>query len=156
MRELDEGVAVVDVISMDGILANSLNQRRFSMVLIHVLSIVALILAGIGIYGLVSYRVKQGTRELGIRVALGASTRGILSLVLRHGLALSLVGIVTGLAAALSLAGFMRSMLFGVSAIDGLTFTAVSAGLVATTLLACYIPARRATLIDPLEAIRSD
>ena len=156
VRELDEGVAVVDVISMDGILANSLNQRRFSMVLIHVLSIVALILAGIGIYGLVSYRVKQGTRELGIRVALGASTRGILSLVLRHGLALSLVGIVTGLAAALSLAGFMRSMLFGVSAIDGLTFTAVSAGLVATTLLACYIPARRATLIDPLEAIRSD
>ena len=126
------------------------------MALLQVLSVVALILASVGIYGLVSYRVNEGRHELGMRMALGAPRGTILELVLRHGLAMASVGVATGLVAAGVLTGFMRSMLFGISAFDPWTFTTVSAGLVMTTLIACYIPARRATLVDPLESIRSE
>lgn len=156
VQELDDRLAVVDVSTMKSRLADSLAERRFSMGLLQVLSVVALILATVGIYGLVSYRVNQGARELGLRMAFGAPTGRIMKLVLRHGLALASAGVLTGLVAALVLTGFMRSMLFGVSAVDGWTFATVSAGLVLTTLIACYIPARRATLVDPLESIRSE
>jgi putative ABC transport system permease protein len=154
VQELNSDLPIVDVTPMSGLLASSMDGRRFTMVLIRVLGAVALILAAIGIYGLVAYRVNEGTRELGLRVALGAPTKAILTLVLGHGLALAAAGIFFGLAAAFVFTAFLRSMLFGVSALDPLTFAVVSAGLVVTTLIACYIPARRATRLDPLVAFR--
>lgn len=156
VEELDDNLAVVDVRSMRSRVADSLAERRFSMALLQILSVIALILACVGIYGLVSYRVNDGAHEIGLRMALGAPAPRILRLVLRHGLMLASAGVVTGLAIALAVTRFLRAMLFGVSAVDARTFAAVAAGLVATTLVACYVPARRATLVDPLDAIKAE
>ena len=155
-HELDANVAVIDVVPMAERLAESLAERRFSMALLQAFSAIALLLAAVGIYGLVSYRVSQGAHELGMRMALGASTNKILKLVLRHGLALASIGVVIGLAVASGVTRLMRSMLYGVNATDGATFAAVSAALVLTTVIACYVPARRATKVDPLAAIRAE
>jgi ABC-type antimicrobial peptide transport system permease subunit len=107
----------------------------------------------VGVYGLVSYRVHLGARDLSLRMALGAPARSVLALVMRHGLGLALVGVGGGLAAALALTRFMRSLLFEVGAVDGPTYVAVAFGLVLTALMACWIPARRATRLSPLEVI---
>ena len=116
----------------------------------------ALALAAIGTYGVMAYAVSQGTRELGIRIALGATPRGILSLVVRQGLLLALAGVGTGLAGALALSRVMRGLLFGVTGWDPLTYAAIGGLLALVTVAACVAPARRASRTDPLVSLRGD
>lgn len=132
----------------------SLARRRFSMLLLVVFAGVALALATIGIYGVMAYLVNQGTREIGIRVALGATRRNIVSLVVRQGMALALSGLAIGLAGAFLLTRLIRSLLFGVQATDPVTFVGIALLLGLVALLASYIPARRASRVDPLVALR--
>ena len=151
---LDKDQAVFNVRTMDQALAQSVAARRFSMILLAVFAILALILAAVGIYGVISYSVAQRTREVGIRMALGATTVDVLKLVVRDGLKLVLIGIGVGLAGALLLTRLMTTLLFGVTATDAVTYATVALGLVIVALLACSIPARRATKVDPLLALR--
>jgi putative ABC transport system permease protein len=129
-------------------------QRRFAVMLITVFAAVALLLAAVGIYGVMSYAVAQRTQEIGIRMALGAERRDILRMVLRHGGLMAVIGIGLGVTVALGLARLITSLLFQVSATDPPTFSVVPVVLIAVALLACYIPARRATRVDPLVALR--
>ncbi len=132
----------------------SLAERRFSMLLLTAFAVLALGLAAIGIYGVMAYLVSQGTRELGIRVALGATPRDLLMLVVRQGMFVAAVGTIAGLAGALVLTRFMRALLFGVHASDPATFAAIALTLAVVALVACMVPARRASRIDPMEAMR--
>jgi ABC-type antimicrobial peptide transport system permease subunit len=134
----------------------SLARRRFSMLLLGVFAGIALALATIGIYGVVAYLVSQGTREIGIRMALGASQRIIQTLVVRQGMVLALSGVTFGLTAAFLLTRPIRSLLFGVEATDPITFVGISLLLALVALLASYIPARRAARIDPIVSLRCD
>src|SRR5262249_42057158 len=133
-----------------------LARRRFAMLLLGFFAAVALVLATIGIYGVMAYLVNQGTRELGIRMALGASQRDILSLVVRQGMVLAVSGVSIGLVAAFLLARLIRNLLFGVNANDPITFAGISLLLAVVALLASYIPARRAARIDPLVSLRCE
>jgi putative ABC transport system permease protein len=151
---LDKDQAVFNVRTMEQALAQSVAARRFSMILLAVFALLALTLAAVGIYGVISYSVAQRTREVGIRMALGAKTIDVLNLVVRDGLKLVLIGIVVGLAGALLLTRLMTTLLFGVRATDTVTYVTVSLGLIIVALLACSIPARRATKVDPLVALR--
>jgi ABC-type antimicrobial peptide transport system permease subunit len=134
----------------------SLARRRFLMLLLGGFAGSALLLATIGIYGVMAYLVNQGTREIGIRIALGASQRNVLGLVVRRGMALALSGVMIGVAAAFLLTRLIRSLLFGVQATDPITFAAISLLLFLIALLASYIPARRAARIDPMISLRSE
>jgi putative ABC transport system permease protein len=151
---LDKDQAVFNVRTMEQALAQSVEARRFSMILLAVFALLALTLAAVGIYGVISYSVAQRTREVGIRMALGARTIDVLNLVVRDGLKLVLIGIGVGLAGALLLTRLMTTLLFGVTATDAVTYVTVAAGLVVVALIACCIPARRATKVDPLVALR--
>jgi putative ABC transport system permease protein len=153
VRSLDSGLPV-SFKTLDQVFASSLDQRRFSLVIFGVFGTVALLLAAIGIYGVTSYAVAQRTKEIGIRMALGARMPDVLRLVLRNGMSLVLIGAAIGLAGAFALTRVMSSLLFGVAPTDLVTFTAVPAVLIAIAFLACYIPARRATKVDPLVALR--
>jgi ABC-type antimicrobial peptide transport system permease subunit len=156
LRNLDPDLPMYRVRTMEQQVTESLARRRFSMLLLGIFASVALALATIGIYGVMAYLVNQGTRELGIRIALGASQCNILSLVVRQGMALALSGMMIGLAAALLLTRLIRSLLFGVEATDPITFTGIALLLAMIALLASYIPAQRATRIDPLISLRSE
>jgi predicted permease len=156
LRNLDPDLPMYYVRTMEQRVNESLARRRFSMLLLGVFASVALALATIGIYGVMAYLVNQGTRELGIRIALGASPRNILSLVLRQGVALAFSGVTIGLASAFLLTRLIRSLLFGVEATDPITFAGISLLLAMITLLASYIPAQRAARIDPLISLRCD
>ncbi len=142
--------------TMNEVIAESLAQRRFAMIVLGSFAAAALLLASLGIYGVISYLVGQRTHELGIRVALGASRRQILTLVLGHGLKMTLAGVVLGLVAAFGLTRLMRTMLFGIGATDPATFAIIAVLLTIVALLACYLPARRATRVDPLVALRNE
>ena len=142
--------------TLDQILAESLARRRLYMVLLGFFSGAALLLAAIGVYGVVSYSVSKRTHEMGIRLAIGAERRHVLRLVLGHGVKMALVGIATGIVAALALTRLMSSLLFGVSATDPLTFAGVATLLTVVALFTSYIPARRAMRIDPMVALRSE
>ena len=140
--------------SMDEVLVQSTARNRFNMVLLRIFASLAMLLAAIGIYGVMSYAVGQRVHEIGIRMALGARAGDVLSLVLRQGLSLVVMGIVIGLMGAVWLTEAMKSLLFGVSPNDPPTFAIVSALLLAVAAAATYIPARRATKVDPMVALR--
>jgi putative ABC transport system permease protein len=154
VREVDKDVPVAEVATFDSILARESSSRRFSAGLFALFAALALVLAAIGVYGVLSYSVSQRTHEVGIRMALGAGRREVLRLFLRQGMVLVLLGLVLGIAGALALTRLMSSLLFGVSTTDFMTFAGVASGLVVVGLFACYIPARRATKVDPLVALR--
>ncbi len=146
----------VDLLTMDQILADSLSRQRFSIQLMAVFAALAGLLAAIGIYGVLAYLVDQRRREFGIRIALGARSADVLALVLRQGSVPVVAGLIAGIAGALALTHLLKSLLYEVSATDPLTFGAVSIGLTAVSLVAMFIPARRATRVDPLEALRHE
>jgi len=154
LRKLDADLPMYYVRTMQQRVDESLARRRFSMLLLAVFAGVALALAAIGIYGVMAYLVNQGTREIGIRVALGATRRNIVSLVVRQGMTLGLSGVAIGLAGAFLLTRLIRSLLFGVEATDPVTFVGIALLLGLVALLASYIPARRASRVDPLVALR--
>jgi predicted permease len=158
LRAAIKGISGEHVMSktqtMDSIISDSLASQRFSMAVLGVFAMLALALASVGIYGVISYLVGQRTQEIGIRVALGASRSDVLRMVLGDGMKMTLIGVGIGLAAALGLTRLMASLLFGVSATDPLTFTAVAMLLSVVALAACYIPARRAMRVDPMVALR--
>jgi predicted permease len=140
--------------TMNEVIAGSLAARRFSMILLGSFALVALLLASVGIYGVLAYLVGQRTHEIGIRMALGAGRYDVIRLVLGQGAKMALLGVALGLAAAMGLTRLMSGMLYGVSATDPLTFTAVAILLILVALVACYIPAWRATKVDPMVALR--
>ncbi len=140
--------------TMDDIVSDSLADRRFAMILLGVFSALALILACVGIYGVISYLVGQRTHEIGVRLALGAQRADILRLVLGHGARLAFIGVLIGIGVALALARLITNQLFGVTAHDPLTFAGVALVLIIVALFACYIPARRAMKVDPIVALR--
>ncbi len=154
VRAVDQDVPVFNVRSLQAIVEASLAQRRFTMMLLAMFASVALLLAAVGIYGVVSYVASLRTHEFGVRLALGARPVDVAWLVLRQGLVLVTGGVAAGLAAAVALARLIGTLLYGVSATDALTFGAVSAMLAAVALAALYFPARRATQVDPLVALR--
>ena len=154
VRELDRDVPISNVNTMEELVAQSVAQRRFGMFLLGIFALLALSLAAIGIYGVVSYSVSQRTQEIGVRMALGASTTDVLRMVLRNGMSLALIGVGLGLVGAFGLTRLMSRLLFEVKPTDVTTFALVSVGLMVVALLACYLPARRAMSVDPLEALR--
>jgi len=151
---IDKDQPVFEVKTMTEVRSISVALYSFSSVLLGIFAGVALLLASVGIYGVLAFAVTQRTQEIGIRMALGASTRDVLSLVLRHGMGMTLLGIGIGLAGAWGLTRFISGLLVGVSTTDWLTFAVVTFSLLLAALLACYVPARRATKVDPLEALR--
>jgi putative ABC transport system permease protein len=153
---VDKDQTIWDVRTMEEIVARWLGPRRFNLWLLGVFAALALGLAGVGIYGVVSYAVGQRAREIGVRMALGAHAGDILKLIVRQGLALTLCGIAVGLGASVVLTRWLATLLFDVSATDPLTFVSVALLLTTVALLACYIPARRATKVDPMIALRHE
>src|SRR5258706_3290138 len=143
-----------DAKSLEEVVGDSMAARRFTMVLLAVFAGLALLLSSIGIYGVISYVVSQRTNEIGIRIALGAQQRDVLRLMLGEGMKMALLGVFIGIAVAFGLTHLMVNILFGVSATDPLTFLGVATLLVLVALTACWIPARRATRVDPLVALR--
>jgi predicted permease len=153
---VDKNVALGNVRTMEDALARSLVRRKFAMTLLAIFAGMAVALATIGLYGVMSYSVLQRTREVGIRMALGAQRRDVLALVVRQGMALTALGIAVGLAAAFALTRLMSSLLFGVSATDLATFALLSTLLMLVALLACWLPAKRASSVDPMVALRTE
>ncbi len=153
---LDPNMPLFDVRTFDEYLGNEIAPTRFTMTLASVFAGVALLLASVGLYGVISYTVAQRAPELGLRKALGAQHGGILRLVLGNGLGLAGAGIGVGLVGALALTRTVRGLLFGVTATDPVTFLGVSLLLVAVTLVASYVPARRAARVDPASTLRGD
>jgi len=154
IHTLDPQQPVGEVTTMRQLLAKSIARSRFITILLTVFAVVALVLAAVGTYGVMSYAVSQRTHEFGIRMALGAGALDVLTLVLRRGITLSIIGVVVGLAGAFALTRLMTSLLFEVEPTDTFTFAAVPLSLIAIALLASFVPARRATKVDPLVALR--
>jgi putative ABC transport system permease protein len=156
IHDIDPELPLAQVRSMTEVLSSAKSRPRFLATLLGSFSVAALLLAAVGLYGVIAYSVARRTSEFGIRMAIGARGSQILGLVLRHGLKLSLAGIACGALGAVVLTGLMRGLLFGVSSFDPLTFLVTSTILLAVTILACAIPARRATQSDPMTALRYD
>ncbi len=148
------GLAVANITSMAEVVDGSTSRQRFNMWLMTIFGASALLLAAIGIYGLMAYSVRQRTQEIGIRLALGAETGGVKNMVVLQGMRLALTGVVIGVAASFGLSRFIASFLFGVEAWDPVVFTAAPAALAGIALLAVWLPARRASRVDPMDALR--
>jgi putative ABC transport system permease protein len=156
VHSVDKELPVFNTRSMDQLLGNATAQQRLTMILLAGFAILALTLAAVGIYGVMSYAVTQRTHEIGIRMALGAKSSNVLNLVIRQGMIPALIGVVAGTAAAFALTRLMTSLLFGVSATDPKTFVVVPIVLTGVALAACFVPARRATKVDPIIALRHE
>ena len=154
IRSLDPQQPIGQVSTMESLLSTSVARMRFSTSLLTVFSIVALVMAVVGIYAVMSYSVLQRTHEIGVRMALGAQRLDVLKLIVAKGIVLGIIGVAAGLAASFGLTRLISTLLFEVTTTDAVTFTAVSVGLFLVTLIACYVPARRATRVDPLRALR--
>jgi putative ABC transport system permease protein len=154
ITEIDQAQPIYDMQKLDELVAKSLSQRRFTLTLMLLFGVIALVLSAIGIYGVMAFAVTQRTQEIGIRMALGASAVDVLKMVVGSGMFLALIGVAVGLIGAFALTRLMASLLFGVSPTDFVTFGLVTLGLLMVALLARYIPARRATRVDPLVALR--
>jgi putative ABC transport system permease protein len=139
---------------MEQLIGRSIAPQRFNLSLLSLFAALGLLLAAVGIYGVMAYSVSQRTHEFGIRMALGAQTRDVLKLIMRQGMMQALIGVGIGLIASLTLTRLMKSLLFGVSPTDPLTFALIALLLTTVALLACYIPARRAARVNPLTALR--
>ncbi len=151
---VDKDLPITNIETMERLMAKSVAPRRFILLLFSLFALVGLALAGVGLYGVMSYAVTQRTREIGVRMAMGAQTGDVLRLVIGEGMKLALIGALLGLGGALALTRLMKTLLFGVSATDPLTFIVIAAVLIIVALLACWIPARRAASMDPLVSLR--
>jgi putative ABC transport system permease protein len=154
VRKLDPNLPLFDAAAMDALLTRELATQRFSAALLSAFALFALLLAAVGIYGVMAYTVSQRTHEIGVRMALGAAPGNVLKMILARGLALALVGVSTGLTASFLLTRFLRSLLYGVQPTDPLTFVVVALTLLGVAFLACWLPARRAMRVDPMVALR--
>jgi ABC-type antimicrobial peptide transport system permease subunit len=153
-EKVDSSAVVYDLRPMEDIVARSISTQRLTMLLLSVFSALALVLSAIGIYGVISYLTGQRTHEIGVRVALGASSDDVLRMVLRQGMKMTLIGVAIGIAAAFGLTRLITKMIYGVGATDPVTFAGVAILLSAVAFCACYIPALRATRVDPIVALR--
>jgi predicted permease len=154
--EIDPNQPVANVRTLENAIAGSLSQRRFVLVLLAGFAGMALLLAAIGLYGVIAYAVTQRTREIGIRMALGATRRDVQSLVVGHGMKLAVIGLVLGLAGAMGLTRVLGRMLYEVTPTDPATFAGVTLVLMGVALFSCWLPARRAARVDPMGALRSE
>ncbi|HUE43478.1 MAG TPA: ADOP family duplicated permease, partial [Candidatus Sulfotelmatobacter sp.] len=154
IRSVDPDLPMADVKSMDHILEESLGGERFGAVLFGGFAFIALALAAFGIYGVMSFAVAQRTREIGLRMALGAGEGQVLGLIMKEGMTLGVIGLSIGLLGSYGIGRLMKSLLYGIGSIDGIAFSAVATILMLSALIACYIPARRATQVDPMAALR--
>jgi putative ABC transport system permease protein len=154
IRELDPEIPVTDVMSMEDYIGTTLTQQQMSMLLLAAFAGLALVLASVGIYSVLSFAVRRRVQEIGIRMALGAQRTDVLKMILKQGTMLAAIGIAIGGLAALALTQLMKSQLFGIGASDPLTFFAVALLLMVVAIVACYVPARRAMRIDPMTALR--
>jgi ABC-type antimicrobial peptide transport system permease subunit len=156
VASVDRGLSLFDVETMDQVIAKSLAGRRLNLWLLGIFAGIALVLSAAGLYGVISYLVAQRTREIGVRIALGAQTRDVIVLVMGQGARLTAAGIALGLLGAFAFTRVLESLLYGVSARDPLTFAGIAALLAAVALLATWLPARRAARVDPMTAIRNE
>ena len=154
VAEVDRSAPVSEVKTMEIIMSEAVTQPRFNLYLLGLFGGIALLLSAAGIYGVTAYAVTQRTHEFGIRMALGAQVGDVLKMILGQGIRLIAAGIAIGLLASFALTRLLKSLLFGVSVTDPLTFVAITVVLMSVALMACYIPARRATKVDPLVALR--
>jgi putative ABC transport system permease protein len=153
---VNKSVALGNPRSMHEMIARTLLQKKFTMLLLSIFAGTALVLAAVGLYGVISYSVAQRTRELGIRIALGAQRGDVLRLILRQGMTLVAIGVLFGIAASLGLTRLIASLLYGISASDPITFLLLSTALVLVALVACWLPARRASAVDPIVALHAE
>ena len=153
---VNPNLPLADVKTLQSVYDRSLARTTFTLLMLAIAGAMALLLGVIGIYGVISYSVSQRTREIGIRLALGAPLPEVTRMFVRHGLVLSAIGAACGLIAAFALTRLMKALLYDVSPADPLTYVAVSAGLIFAAMLASYLPARRATSIDPMDALRAE
>jgi putative ABC transport system permease protein len=156
VASLDRDVPVYDAFTLESMVDRALGQPRFYVLLLTIFAALAVVLAVVGIYGVIAYTVQQRTREIGIRIALGASRERVVAMVVRRGLMLALAGITLGSAAAYAVSRVLQSLLYGVGARDPITFIAVAALLGVVAVLASWVPARRAARVDPLAAMRAE
>jgi putative ABC transport system permease protein len=151
---MDKDQPITSIHTLEEMMAKSVSQRRFNMLLLAIFAGVALLMAAVGIYGVMSYSVGQRRHEIGLRMALGAQSADVLRLLLVQGMKLVVLGMAIGLAAAIALTRLLSSLLFDVRATDPATFAAIALVLAIVALLACYLPARRAAKVDPVVALR--
>jgi len=155
IAEVDRAQPIYDIVTMEQLLSKSITQPRFSTALFGLFALLALTLVAVGLYGVMSFAVAQRAHEIGLRIALGAKMRDVLTLVIGRGMKLTLLGIAIGLTGAIALTGVLKTLLFNVSATDPITFAGMAGLLLVVALLACYLPARRATKVDPMIALRN-
>jgi putative ABC transport system permease protein len=153
---MDADLVVANVRTMEEVVTRSVAERRLTMLLLTVFACASLILAAVGIYGVIAYNVTQRTQEIGIRMALGAQRSAVLRMVIGHAMRLAVLGVLSGTVMAFALTRLMTGLLFGVTPGDPLTFSTVAGVLCAVALVASYVPGRRATLVDPVIALRAD